>query len=69
MIDSTVMVPEELLLPVALERYYVAEILNLARASRLEDLKPFAKVRYVREAPVGTGFSRASEAASLQEAL
>jgi hypothetical protein len=41
-LDATVMVPETLTLPVALEKYYVAELLGLARAKSLEDLAPFA---------------------------
>lgn len=47
MLDATVMVPETPTLPVALEKYYVAEILGLARAKRVEDLAAYAPVKLI----------------------
>lgn len=48
-LDATVMVPENLTVPIALEKYYVAEILGLARAKTLDDLVPYAPLKYVDE--------------------
>jgi hypothetical protein len=48
-LDATVMVPENLTVPIALEKYYVAEILGLARAKTLADLASYASLKYVDE--------------------
>ena len=48
-LDATVMVPENLSVPIALEKYYVAEILGLARAKTLQDFAPYAPLKYVDE--------------------
>jgi hypothetical protein len=48
-LDATVMVPENLSVPIALEKYYVAEILGVTRAKTLQDLAPYAPLKYVDE--------------------
>jgi hypothetical protein len=48
-LDATVMVPENLSVPIVLEKYYVAEILGVIRAKTLQDLAPYAPLKYVDE--------------------
>ncbi|MGZ3657257.1 MAG: hypothetical protein ACXVB9_02690 [Bdellovibrionota bacterium] len=49
MLDATVMEPQNLTLPIALEKYYVSEILGMGRAKTLADLAAYAPLRYVAE--------------------
>lgn len=50
-LDVSVMVPESLTLPVALEKYYVAELLGISRAKKVEDFMPYVKKSRLVEAP------------------
>jgi hypothetical protein len=51
-LDASIMVPEELTAPVALEKYYVAELLGIERAKTMEDLVGFVPNAKLRNSKV-----------------